>query len=71
MEVCFDGHMYCWDFIVADITAYILGADFLRANGLLVDLRNRCLVHTTEQVPCVVTQDPLVTRTCPQQDMPS
>ena len=70
MEVCFDGRTYCWDFIAADITEYILGADFLRANGLLVDLRNRCLVHTTEQVPDVVKQDPLHAAACSQQDMP-
>ena len=38
---CFQG-----SFIVADVNQAILGADFLRANGLLVDLGGQRLVHS-------------------------
>jgi hypothetical protein len=33
-----------WNFVVANVTQSILGADFLSASGLLVDCRNRRLV---------------------------
>ena len=34
------------DFTVADVSRPLLGADFLRANSLLVDLHGKRLVHT-------------------------
>ncbi|XP_015596870.1 uncharacterized protein LOC107268526 [Cephus cinctus] len=36
-----------WEFCVAEVERPIIGADFLKKNGLVVDLRNRCL---TEEV---------------------
>jgi hypothetical protein len=37
---CFEG-----EFIVAEVRHAILGADFLRASGLLVDMAGECLIH--------------------------
>ena len=42
----FGTHQYKWDFTVADVSRPLLGADFLRANSLLVDLHGKRLVHT-------------------------
>ena len=39
--------VFRWIFIVADIQMPILGADFLREYGLLVNLRQRCLLDAT------------------------
>ena len=41
----FGSHQYKWDFTVADVSRPLLGADFLRANSLLVDLKGKCLVE--------------------------
>ena len=38
---------YQWNFIIADVTRPLLGADYLRANGLLVDLKGKRLVDVT------------------------
>ena len=35
---------YKWEFVIAEVSRPLLGADFLRANSLLVDLRGRRLV---------------------------
>lgn len=35
-----------WRFIIADVASPILGADFLRSNNLLVDVRNRRLLDS-------------------------
>ena len=35
---------YKWEFIIADVARPLLGADFLRANSLLVDLKGKRLV---------------------------
>lgn len=35
---------FLWNFVVADVSSAIIGADFLRYYHLLVDLRERCLV---------------------------
>ena len=35
---------YEWNFIIADVARLLLGADFLRANSLLVDLKGKRLV---------------------------
>ena len=47
-----------WRFVIANVASPILGADFLRSNNLLVDVRNRRLLDstsletiTTKQVP--------------------
>ena len=39
--------MFQWIFIIADIHTPIIGADFLRDHGLLVNMRQGCLVDTT------------------------
>ena len=35
---------YQWNFIIAEVTRPLLGADFLRANSLLVDLKGKRLI---------------------------
>ena len=34
-----------WIFVLADISRPILGADFLRANSLFVDMKHQCLLN--------------------------
>ena len=41
---------FSWDFIVADVQHPILGADFLKHYGLLVDVRSRRLVDSLTQL---------------------
>ena len=38
---------YEWNFIIADVARLLLGADFLRANSLLVDLKGKRLYQIT------------------------
>lgn len=54
VTVCFNGRQFEWDFVIASITAPIIGADFLFANGLLVDVANRRLIDavTFTTFPC-------------------
>ena len=40
----FASREYDWNFIIADVACPLLGADFLRANSLLVDLKSKRLV---------------------------
>lgn len=35
---------FLWKFILADVSKPIIGADFLKNFGILVDLKNRCLI---------------------------
>ncbi len=51
--------MFRWIFILADVKKPILGADFLRHFGLLVDMRNHRLLdkHTLQ---CISTQTPFL-----------
>jgi hypothetical protein len=46
LTVSFSGHSFKWTFLLADVEAALLGADFLRSNKLLVDLNAGCLVST-------------------------
>ena len=39
-----DNKRCTWDFVLADVSRPLIGADFLRAFGLLVDVRNRRLI---------------------------
>ena len=48
MRLCFGGRSYDWDFVTADTAFYIIGADFLQAYGLVVDIRNRRLLDATD-----------------------
>ena len=41
----FGSGQFTWNFVIAEVTQPILGADFLSANSLLVDVRRRRLVH--------------------------
>lgn len=40
---------YTWNFFLADLDQAILGADFLRANNLMIDLVNHCLIDATSR----------------------
>ena len=44
IELCFGGHRFGWDFVTAKVSVPLLGADFLCAHGLLVDVKNRRLI---------------------------
>ena len=46
---------YKWEFVVAEVTRPLLGADFLRAHSLLVDINTKQLVDTN-----TFTSTPLV-----------
>ena len=39
---------YRWDFVVAEVTRPLLGADFLRAHSLLVDLNTKQLIDANQ-----------------------
>ncbi|KAJ8387825.1 hypothetical protein AAFF_G00149740 [Aldrovandia affinis] len=45
VDLCFDGQHFQWVFVLASVSTPLLGADFLCANSLLVDVRNRRLVN--------------------------
>ena len=38
---CFTMKQYRWDFVIAEVSCPLLGADFLWANSLLVELRGK------------------------------
>ena len=40
--------IYEWNFLVADVRRSLIGADFLPHSSLLVDVRNKQLVHPEE-----------------------
>ena len=40
----FGGQKFTWDFVLADVSFPLIGADFLCAYGLLVDVKNRRLI---------------------------
>ena len=44
VNLCFGGQRFGWDFVTAEVSTPLLGADFLCANGLLVDVMNRRLI---------------------------
>ncbi|TWW74045.1 Retrovirus-related Pol polyprotein from transposon 297 [Takifugu flavidus] len=44
VELCFGGQRFGWNFVTAKVTVPLIGADFLCAFGLLVDVKNRRLV---------------------------
>lgn len=41
---------FVWNFIVADVNSPIIGGDFLTQYGLLVDMKNRCLIDSVTQL---------------------
>ena len=44
LSLHFASNEYQWNFVIADVTRPLLGADFLRSNSLLVDLKGKRLV---------------------------
>lgn len=55
VDLCFGGQRFTWDFVTADVSFPLLGADFLCAHRLLVDVRNGRLVDalTFSSFACV------------------
>ena len=49
MPLQFANKRYTWDFEVADVRKPSLGADFLSAHGLVVDLQRGCLTSNEDQ----------------------
>ena len=56
VDVCFGGQRFTWDFVVAAVTFPLLGADFLCAHNLLVDVGNRRLVNSQTFASFACTQ---------------
>ena len=56
VTVCLNGHQFGWDFIIASVSVPILGADFLCAHRLLVDVANRRLIDSVsfDTYPCTL-----------------
>lgn len=56
ITVCFNGREFSWDFVVASVSVPILGADFLCAFRLLVDVASKCLIDavTFGSYPCTL-----------------
>ncbi|XP_053734725.1 uncharacterized protein LOC128767052 [Synchiropus splendidus] len=54
VTVNFNGHSFVFNFVIASIAVPIIGADFLCANSLLVDVANRRLIDavTFASFPC-------------------
>ena len=50
----FNGHEYRWSFIIADVNRPLLGADFLSAHDLLVDVANCRLLDAVTFRPLAV-----------------
>ena len=45
VTLCFADQRFTWDFVLAKVSTPLIGADFLCANGLLVDVGNRRLIN--------------------------
>lgn len=52
--LCINGRRYDWNFVVADVSKAILGADFLRHHQLLIDVGGKRLLDTESycSIPC-------------------
>ena len=58
LSLPFDSNTYRWNFVIADVSRPLLGADLLRSNTLLVNLKKKHLVDaTTYQLVCMLTLD--------------
>jgi len=57
LELSFTGQRFSWDFVTAKIAIPLLGADFLCAYGLLVDVKGRRLINavTFSSYPCTLS----------------
>ena len=58
LQTKFNGRRYWWDFIVADVTIPIMGADFLITHRLTVDMANQRLISTMSTPPTPATTTP-------------
>ena len=58
LQLSFAGSKYKWDFIVADVSTPIIGADFFTNFNLLVDVANRRLVNTSTLASTSITAAP-------------
>ena len=47
MSLCLDRCNGTWPFIIADVKTPLLGADFLQANALLVDIQSQRPINAT------------------------
>ncbi|KAL7857065.1 hypothetical protein SRHO_G00159640 [Serrasalmus rhombeus] len=58
IPLCFGGQRFTWPFVLAKVSTPLLGADFLCANSLLVDVKNRRLVNpeTFSSLPCSLSR---------------
>ena len=56
MNIRLENQDYTWPFILADVETPLLGADFLQANGLLVDLQSKRLVNATSLASSTLRQ---------------
>ena len=56
VEVCFGGRSFSWDFVMAAVSTPLLGADFLCAFNLLVDVKNCRLIDALSfsSYPCTL-----------------
>ncbi len=63
VPLCFNGQRFSWEFVLADVSRPLLGADFLCTNGLLVDVKNCCLVTAEgfNVLPCSRSTFPTTT----------
>lgn len=63
VPLCFNGQRFTWEFVLADVSRPLLGADFLCTNGLLVDVKNCCLVTAEgfNVLPCSRSTFPTTT----------
>ena len=44
----FNKNRFKWIFTIAEVSQPLLGADFLRAHSLLVDIRGKCLIDPSD-----------------------
>ncbi|XP_078264112.1 uncharacterized protein LOC144598103 [Rhinoraja longicauda] len=61
VHIVFGASHFTWLFTIADVSQPLLGADFLRAHSLLVDVRQQRLVHSATMEPIALRlNDPIV-----------
>lgn len=49
VDVCFGGRRFSWDFVMAAVSTPLLGADFLCAFNLLVDIKSCRLIDAARE----------------------
>ncbi|XP_032895478.1 uncharacterized protein LOC116985123 [Amblyraja radiata] len=67
----FGRNSFSWRFVIADVSQPLLGADFLRAHSLLVDVKRWRLMHSVTLEPVFLrTGDPVARPDGPLADFP-